>query len=105
MDVIAENNNNELKTGVSGKQRPMLKRLSTLQNIVSPLCESFAADALTPLMPLVLHLMLFSNFDMIWSHMSLLYHVCHGLNGIIWFMAFPIELESHHLQYIHHLMP
>ena len=35
MDVIAENNNNELKTGLSGKPRPMLKRLSTLQNIVS----------------------------------------------------------------------
>ena len=42
---------------------------------------------------------------MILSHMSLLYHVCHGLNGIIQFMAFPIELETHHLQYIHHLMP
>ena len=55
MDVIAENNNNELKTGLSGKPRPMLKRLSTLQNIVSPLCESFAADALTLLMPVVLH--------------------------------------------------
>ena len=35
MDVIAENNNNELKTGLSGKPRPMLKRLSTLQNIIS----------------------------------------------------------------------
>lgn len=34
MDILAENNNDVGKFRMDGKQRPMLKRLNTLQNIV-----------------------------------------------------------------------